>query len=91
MIFLFFIISEDAVNLFGVCCTFWCLGESLKPGGQVKSFIVSAFYFSLFQKPNGHLDTSKRHYFFPNIGVSFKYILLQFYYIYYIQLLLLFL
>ncbi|XP_039841597.1 uncharacterized protein LOC120701853 [Panicum virgatum] len=60
--------SEDAVNLFGVRCTFWCLGESLKPGGQVKSFIVSAFCFSLFQKPNGHPDTSKRHYFFPNIG-----------------------
>ncbi|KAG2590384.1 hypothetical protein PVAP13_5NG270440, partial [Panicum virgatum] len=60
--------SVDAVNLFGVCCTFWCLGESLKPGGQVKSFIVSAFCFSLFQKPNGHPDTSKRHYFFPNIG-----------------------
>ena len=62
--------SEDAVNIFGVRCTFWSLGDSLKPGGFVKSFVVSAFCFSLFQKPNGHPDSSKRHYFFPNIAVS---------------------
>jgi len=59
---------EDAVNIFGVRCTFWSLGDSLKPGGFVKSFVVSAFCFSLFQKPNGHPDSSKRHYFFPNIA-----------------------
>ncbi|CAL4956391.1 unnamed protein product [Urochloa decumbens] len=60
--------SEDAVNLSGVRCTFWSLGESLKPGGLVKTFVVSAFCYSLFQKPNGHPDASKRHYFFSNIS-----------------------
>ena len=72
MIFVFQILffSEDALNIFGVRCTFWSLGDSLKPGGFVKSFVVSAFCFSLFQKPNGHPDSSKRHYFFPNIAVS---------------------
>ncbi|KAG2579580.1 hypothetical protein PVAP13_6NG262800 [Panicum virgatum] len=54
--------------MFGVRCTFWSLGDSLKPGGLVKSFVVSAFCFSLFHKPNGHPDISKRHYFFSNIA-----------------------
>ena len=69
-VFKFFFFSEDAVNIFGVRCTFWSHGDSLKPGGFVKSFVVSAFCFSLFQMPNGHPDSSKRHYFFPNIAVS---------------------
>ena len=60
--------SEDVVNLNGVRCTFWALGESLKPDGIVKIFVVSVFAYSLFQKPNGHPETSKRHYFFPNIS-----------------------
>lgn len=60
--------SEDVVNLNGVRCTFWALGESLKPDGVVKIFVVSVFAYSLFQKPNGHPETSKRHYFFPNIS-----------------------
>ncbi|CAM0144675.1 unnamed protein product [Urochloa decumbens] len=38
------------------------------PEGMVKTFVVAAFYYSLFQKPNGHPDVSKRHYFFPNIA-----------------------
>ncbi|KAF8702042.1 hypothetical protein HU200_033386 [Digitaria exilis] len=60
--------GEDAVYLYGVRCTFWALGESLKPGGAVKSYVISVFCYSLFQKPNGHPDISKRHYFFPNIA-----------------------
>ncbi|CAO1947031.1 unnamed protein product [Urochloa humidicola] len=59
---------EDAVNLSGVRCTYWALGDSMKPGGKVKTFVVSAFYYSLFHKPNGHPDVSKRHYFFPNVA-----------------------
>ncbi|CAL5083948.1 unnamed protein product [Urochloa decumbens] len=59
---------EDAVNISGVRCTFWALGDSLKPEGMVKTFVVAAFCYSLFQKPNGHPDVSKRHYFFPNIA-----------------------
>jgi len=50
---------EDVVNLNGVRCTFWALGESLKPDGIVKIFVVSVFAYSLFQKPNGHPETSK--------------------------------
>ncbi|KAG0535652.1 hypothetical protein BDA96_04G384100 [Sorghum bicolor] len=60
--------NEDAVSLSGVRCTFWSLGESLKPGGFVNTFVVSCFCYSLFSKPNGHPDFSKRHYFFSNIG-----------------------
>ncbi|CAO2146288.1 unnamed protein product, partial [Urochloa humidicola] len=59
---------EDAVNLSGVRCTYWALGDSMKPGGKVKTFVVSAFCYSLFHKPNGHPDVSKRHYFFPNVA-----------------------
>ncbi|RLN12524.1 hypothetical protein C2845_PM09G11560 [Panicum miliaceum] len=62
---------EDAVNLSGVRCTFWAFGESLKPGGVVKSFLVSAFAYSLFSKPNGHPNNSKSHYFFSNISEQF--------------------
>uniref|UniRef100_A0A0A9CYG8 Uncharacterized protein n=1 Tax=Arundo donax TaxID=35708 RepID=A0A0A9CYG8_ARUDO len=57
--------NENAVDLGGVRCTFWSLGESMKPGGQVNSFVVAAFCYYLFLKPNGHPDSSKRHYFFP--------------------------
>ncbi|OQU79170.1 hypothetical protein SORBI_3008G104701 [Sorghum bicolor] len=60
--------NEDAVSLSGVRCTFWSLGESLKPGGFVNTFVVSCFCYSLFSKPNGHPYFSKRHYFFSNIG-----------------------
>ena len=59
------------MSLSGVHCTFWSLGESLKPGGFVNTFVVSCFCYSLLSKPNGHLDFSKRHYFFSNMGVSF--------------------
>ncbi|CAL4935370.1 unnamed protein product [Urochloa decumbens] len=59
---------EDAVNLSGVRCTFWALGDSLKPEGLVKTFVISAFCYSLFLRPSGHPDISKRHYFFPNIS-----------------------
>ncbi|KAG0526588.1 hypothetical protein BDA96_06G158200 [Sorghum bicolor] len=63
-----FCVSIVAVSLSGVRCTFWSLGESLKPGGFVNTFVVSCFCYSLFSKPNGHPDFSKRHYFFSNIG-----------------------
>ncbi|RLM70314.1 hypothetical protein C2845_PM17G09660 [Panicum miliaceum] len=59
---------EDVVNLCGVRCTYWAIGVSLKPGGLVKLFVVSAFCYSLFQRPNGHPDTLKRYYFFSNIS-----------------------
>ncbi|KAG2573382.1 hypothetical protein PVAP13_7KG237555 [Panicum virgatum] len=48
--------GEDAVNLSRVRCTFWALGDSLKPGGVVKFFVVSVFAYSLFSKPSGHPD-----------------------------------
>ena len=54
-----------------VHCTYWSLGDSLKPGGHVNTFVVSLFCYSLFHKANGHPDVSKRHYFFSNIAVSF--------------------
>ncbi|CAL4911134.1 unnamed protein product [Urochloa decumbens] len=60
--------GEDVVYLYGVRCTFWSLGESLKPNGQVHSFVVSVFCYSLFLKPIRHCDVSKRYYFFSNIA-----------------------
>lgn len=62
--------SEDAVCIGKVRCTFWSLGESLKPGAIVNPFVISAFCYTLFIKPSGRPDISKSHYFFANIGVS---------------------
>jgi hypothetical protein len=53
-----------------VRCTFWSLGESLKPGGKVNNFVMAAWCYHLYSQPNGHPDVSKCHYFFSNIGVS---------------------
>ena len=64
LVLFYFSCSEDAVNLSGVRCTFWALRDSLKPGGVVKSFVVSVFAYSLFSKPSGHPVNSRRHYFF---------------------------
>lgn len=61
---------EDALFFGGVRCTYWSLGESLKPGGQVNNFVLVAFCYHLFCRPYGHPDVSKRHYFFSNILVS---------------------
>ncbi|CAL4999170.1 unnamed protein product [Urochloa decumbens] len=60
--------NEDAVCFGKVRCTFWSLGESMKPGGYVNPFVMSAFCYSLYIKPSGQLDLSKAHYFFANIG-----------------------
>ncbi|CAL4958930.1 unnamed protein product [Urochloa decumbens] len=60
--------GDDAVYLYGVRCTFWSLGDSLKPSGHVNPFVVAVFCYSLFHKPSGHPDISNRHYFFPNIS-----------------------
>ncbi|XP_039805184.1 uncharacterized protein LOC120669513 [Panicum virgatum] len=60
--------NEDAVSIAKVRCTFWSPGESLKPGGLVNSFVVSAFCYSLYMNPAGAPDVSKSHYFFANIG-----------------------
>lgn len=62
--------SEDAVLFGGVRCTFWSLGESLKPGGSINNFAAAAFCYHLFCQPTGHPDISKRRCFFSNIFVS---------------------
>ncbi|OQU78171.1 hypothetical protein SORBI_3009G170600 [Sorghum bicolor] len=58
----------DALYFGGVRCTYWSLGESMKPGGKVNNFVVAAFCYHLFCRPDGHPDISKRHYFFSNIS-----------------------
>lgn len=66
--------------MFGnVRCTFWALGESLKPNGMVKNFVISAFCYYLFSLPNGHPDVSKRHYFFSNISVSLCFFCIEYF------------
>ncbi|CAL4917542.1 unnamed protein product [Urochloa decumbens] len=62
--------GQDAVVVGKVRCTFWALGESLKPDGFVNSFVISAFCYSLFLQPSGQPDQSKSHYFFANIGTE---------------------
>jgi len=62
--------SDDAILFGGVRCTFWALGESLKPGGFVINFVMAAFCYHLYSQPSGHLDVSKCHYFFSSISVS---------------------
>jgi len=63
------VFSEDAVSISKVCCTFWSPGESLKLGGLVNSFVISAFCYSLYINPAIAPDVSKSHYFFANIDV----------------------
>jgi hypothetical protein len=77
-----FLLSEDAVCIGKVRCTFWSLGESLKPGGSVNSWVVFAFCYSLFLKPASTTNTkfSKSHFFFANIGVSMTF-LFSFYFL----------
>lgn len=71
IVFISFIFSsEDAVCIGKVRCTFWSLGESLKPDGFVNPFVISAFCYGLYLNPSGNPDVSKSHYFFANIGVS---------------------
>lgn len=60
--------NENVVDLGGVRCTFWSLGQSLMQRGVVNNFVIAAFCRHLFLKPNGHPDKSKRHYFFPSIS-----------------------
>ncbi|CAL4975410.1 unnamed protein product [Urochloa decumbens] len=60
--------NDNAVCLGKVRCTFWSLGDSLKPSGSVNPFVMSAYCYSLYIKPTGHPDVSKSHYFFANIG-----------------------
>ncbi|RLM73345.1 hypothetical protein C2845_PM15G06320 [Panicum miliaceum] len=40
----------------------------LKPGGYVNNFVIAAFCYDLYFKPNGSPDASKRHYFFANVA-----------------------
>ena len=42
----------------------------MKPGVKVNNFVVAAFCYHLFCRPDGHPDVSKWHYFFSNILVS---------------------
>ncbi|WVZ59264.1 hypothetical protein U9M48_009432, partial [Paspalum notatum var. saurae] len=56
--------NENAVDLGGAHCTFWSLGQSLRPRGFVNNFVLAAFCRHLFLKPNGHPDRSKKHYFY---------------------------
>ncbi|TVU07143.1 hypothetical protein EJB05_47185, partial [Eragrostis curvula] len=60
--------KEFAVDMSGVRCTYWSFGESLKPGGVVMPYVVTAYCYYLFSKSGGHPDMSKKYYYFPNIG-----------------------
>lgn len=87
LILVAFIFSLDALYFGGVRCTYWSLGESMKPGGKVNNFVVAAFYYHMFCRPDGHPDVSKRHYFFSNISVSgcfFLNVFMSCYYLFFI-------
>jgi hypothetical protein len=62
--------SDDAIFFGGVRCTFWSLGESLKPGGTVNNFVIATFCYHLYSLAFGHPNVSKALYFFSNISVS---------------------
>ncbi|WVZ66117.1 hypothetical protein U9M48_015390 [Paspalum notatum var. saurae] len=64
--------NENAVDLGGVWCTFWALGQSLMPRGSVNNYVIATFCRHLFLKPNGHPEMSKRHYFFPSISCNYS-------------------
>jgi len=51
----------------------------MKPGVKVNNFVVAAFCYHLFCRPDGHPDVSKRHFFFSDILVSvWCYVLVNF-------------
>lgn len=81
---IFFCCSLDALYFGGVRCTYWSMGESLKPGGKVNNFLVAAFCYHLFCRPDGHPDISKRHYFFSSISVSLCFYFIKFFNIYFL-------
>ncbi|EEC72551.1 hypothetical protein OsI_05970 [Oryza sativa Indica Group] len=58
--------DEDAVNIDNVRISFCNFGNSLKKGGDVNGFVISAFCRCLFHK--NHPSKSKKNYFFPSIG-----------------------
>jgi len=60
--------NETAVDLGGVHCTFWSLGQSLGPQGFVNNFVLATFCRHLFLGPGGHPSASKKHYFFPSVS-----------------------
>uniref|UniRef100_A0A0E0CG27 Ubiquitin-like protease family profile domain-containing protein n=1 Tax=Oryza meridionalis TaxID=40149 RepID=A0A0E0CG27_9ORYZ len=64
--FYIFFCGEDAVNIDNVRISFCNFGNSLKKGGDVNGFVISAFCRSLFHK--NHPSKSKKNYFFPSIG-----------------------
>lgn len=70
--FYIFFCSEDAVNIDNVRISFCNFGNSLKKGGDVNGFVISAFCRSLFHK--NHPSKSKKNYFFPSIGVSYPFL-----------------
>lgn len=70
--FYIFFCSEDAVNIDNVRISFCNFGNSLKKGGDVNGFVISAFCQSLFHK--NHPSKSKKNYFFPSIGVSYPFL-----------------
>lgn len=51
--------GDDAIFFGGVRCTFWSLGESLKPGGTVNNFVIATFCYHLYSLPFGHPNVSK--------------------------------
>nr|BAC92414.1 hypothetical protein [Oryza sativa Japonica Group]BAC92597.1 hypothetical protein [Oryza sativa Japonica Group] len=61
--------SYDAVDIDNVRAKFSSFGHSLKKTGVVLPFVMSVFCRFLFQ--NNHPSKSKKHYFFPSIGLFF--------------------
>uniref|UniRef100_A0A0E0L9G7 Ubiquitin-like protease family profile domain-containing protein n=1 Tax=Oryza punctata TaxID=4537 RepID=A0A0E0L9G7_ORYPU len=58
--------SYDAVDIDNVKVKFYSFGHSMKRGGFISPYVMSAFCRIMFH--NNHPSKSKKNYFFPSIG-----------------------
>ena len=57
--------------------TYSSLGESVEPGGKVDNYFVAGMCRYFFE--DVHPRQSKKHFFYPKVGVCFVLILVQFF------------
>lgn len=65
----FLLCSYEAVDIDNVKIKFYSFGHSMKRGGFISPYVISAFCRIMFH--NNHPSKSKKNYFFPSIGVSY--------------------
>jgi hypothetical protein len=68
LLFYFFIFSFKAVEFSKTSVTYSSLGQSVEPRGKVDNFFVACMCRKFLE--DEHPRQSKKHYFYPKVGVS---------------------